>query len=160
MLNNEHTRTLARPTFTPTTYASALATLDDARTSAQRERRKIAHNTYLVRNPGVLRSEPTLAVYLHETPIVTFLESGAIELNSGGWQTVTTKRRINRYLPAGVSLFQERGEWILRDVRPEFLPDGIHTDTNGRAGRRYEVPFRDGLTIRPDASLHGAERAE
>ncbi len=58
-------------------------------------------------------------IRLHQTDIVTFnanpkgqcLQPISVTLNSGGWQTVTTKERMNRYLPPGISLCQEKSEW-------------------------------------------------
>lgn len=138
---------------TPTNYAEALTILDAGKTRTSRDRKKIAPDTKLERQgewPNVPR---WIAVYLHNTPVVTFYPNGSTVLESGGWQTVTTKERINRYLPPGVSLSQERFLWYVQDWRPEFLPanaDQWH--------KRYRVEFKDGLTILPDASLHGLER--
>ena len=52
-------------------------------------------------------------IRLHNTNIVMFLKDGRVVLNSGGWKTATTKERINRYLPDGVNLWQERGAWYV-----------------------------------------------
>lgn len=133
----------------PMNYAEALAILDAGRTRASRVSRKIASHTYLER-----LESGQIAVRLHNTYVVRFYASGAVELDSGGWQTVTTKERINRYLAPGLSLFQEKHVWYVQDRRPEFLLDGIHSDG---WNKRYRVEFHDGLTILPNASLHGLE---
>ena len=59
-----------------------------------------------------------------------------IRLDSGGWETFTTKERMNRYLPEGVSVFQKAGVWYVGDLR---------------FGGIVEVPFSDGMLIRPDS---------
>lgn len=51
----------------------------------------IAHNTYLERRDG-----GGYAVRLHDTYVVTFYSDGSVELDSGGWQTPTTRDRMNR----------------------------------------------------------------
>tara|TARA_Y100000310_G_C20590770_1_gene767861 strand:+ start:211 stop:963 length:753 start_codon:yes stop_codon:yes gene_type:complete len=59
-----------------------------------RDSRKLQNNTYLQR-----RESGAIAVLLHATDVVTFNPDGTTVLNSGGWRTVTTKDRINTYLP-------------------------------------------------------------
>lgn len=104
----------------------------EAREIAATRRRKLAHNTYLeVR-------EHEIGVRLHSTEIVTFTEDGRLVLNSGGWRTLTTKERMNRALPPGFGLHQERGVWYLADQRN---------------GVRY--PYADGFTLHPDGYVSG-----
>jgi hypothetical protein len=135
---------------TPTSFQDAADILASGRTSDSRDSRKIANNTRLE-----TRGPDAIAVELHSTDVVTFHRSGAVSINSGGWQSVTTKERINRYLPAGVSLFQEKHEWYVQDGRAIFRAGGVNGDG---WGKEYRVDFRDGLLILPDASLHGRER--
>jgi hypothetical protein len=55
-----------------------------------------------------------------------------ITLNSGGWETVTTKRKMNqaaRQFALGYSVYQKDYRWFV------MLPDG------------RTVPFRDGMTF-------------
>lgn len=65
---------------------------------------------------------------LHETEIVTIYEcdgeATGIRLNSGGYQTVTTKTRINQIMSElgyPVRVYQERGKWYTH-----------YTDSDGR----------------------------
>jgi hypothetical protein len=83
------------------------------------ESRKLRNNTYLQRRGTdevrlsatmTLRAQK-IAVRLHNTDIVTFYSDGQIELNTGGWFTITTKDRMNRYLPAPFSIFSVNGSW-------------------------------------------------
>lgn len=61
------------------------------------------------------------AIRLHQTDIVTFFENDDIRLDSGGWLTVTTKERLNRYTKAGIS--QRAGVWYMSDG--SLFYDGI-----------------------------------
>lgn len=67
-----------------------------------RERRKIANNTWLERD-----EDGTLAVRLHNTRVLIFHKRGDVTVQSGGWNTVTTKNRINRYLPSPYRAFSD-----------------------------------------------------
>jgi len=67
-------------------------------------------------------------VRLSRTDIVRFNEK-IIELDSGGWKTATTKRRMNEAavdLGLGFEVYQEKGEWWIKfkgEVR--LFYDGI-----------------------------------
>jgi hypothetical protein len=81
---------------------------------------KIANNTY-----DVVYSDTKHAIRLHDTDIITF-DNGKIILNSGGWQTHTTKARMNQYL-SGISIVQEDFDWFVIDAegnKKEFV-DGM-----------------------------------
>ena len=56
------------------------------------------------------------------TPVVKF-NSQKIILNTGGWFTYTTKRKMNEVsnnFGLGFSIFQKKGEWIV-DYKGEWL---------------------------------------
>lgn len=74
--------------------------------------RKLERNTYLER-----RDFFSIAIRLHGTDVLTFHEDGSIEVNTGGWNTVTTRDRINRYLPKPWHVYGERGATILSNYR-------------------------------------------
>lgn len=104
--------------------------------------RKVGNNTYLVRNSGV--PGDSIHLKLHNTYIMTWYADGRIELNTGGWRTVTTKARINEHL-SGYSLSQDRGVWYLSqhlDAAPYWKTLGV---------------FADGLTIHADDTITGME---
>lgn len=88
-----------------------------------RARRKVANNTFLNR-----RYDDSIAVTLHRTDVVTAFADGRIVLKSGGWRTLTTKDRINMFLPSLCHLTQRKNEWWLT------TPDGT-------------VEFEDGMVI-------------
>jgi hypothetical protein len=58
--------------------------------------------------------DDTIGIKLHATDVVLFHRDGKIELNSGGWTTVTTKDRIASFSPAARTLEQEDGIWYVR----------------------------------------------
>lgn len=88
-------------------YSHQYADLDATLTGRCSKSRKVANNTYLERRGD------DIAVRLHQTDVVTFHADGTATLDTGGWLTMTTKERINRYLPAGIRLESNRGRWFL-----------------------------------------------
>lgn len=77
----------------------------------KRTERKLGNNTY-----GYIMYDGSVVVELHGTKVVTFYANGLVKLNSGGYQTHTTKKRINQYSP--VSVYQKDFKWFLRDGTP------------------------------------------
>jgi hypothetical protein len=108
-------------------FQTATAKLIDKR-GHNRPTKKLKNNTYLTR----IDSE-TIGVQLHNTIVVTIHSDGTYTLNSGGWQTVTTKQRINEYCPVRVS--QRKHQWYVGDE---------------------EMPFKDGMRV---TVKHGLEVA-
>ena len=83
-------------------------------------RRKVDNNTYLYPvNDGI-------AVRLHATNVVVIHPDNTYTLNTGGWRTVTTKDRINKYSP--VRVHQRKYEWYIT--------------MNGK-----EYPFIEGMVV-------------
>lgn len=63
----------------------------------------------------------------HDTNVVTIKKNGDITLDSGGWQTRTTKDRINNYQGV-VSVYSDKGMWKVGGFTfvdgISFAPDG------------------------------------
>lgn len=90
-----------------------------------RETRTLGHNTRVQCSKARDNGEPeAIQVILHETAIVTYWKEWtdplhliptqeAIELNSGGWMTLTTKERINQLIPDYFRLWQQDKIWYL-----------------------------------------------
>jgi hypothetical protein len=80
----------------------------------------------------------TTRIVYHSTTIVEFNESQII-LRTGGWETVTTKRKMNqaaRQFDLGYSVEQKDGDWFVRYYgKPE--PFTGHTMTLDR--KRFEA---------------------
>lgn len=79
-----------------------------SRAGAAVDSRKVANNTYAHRIDA-----DNIGIRLHATDVLTFSRDGAITLNTGGWYTVTTKERLNRFLPAPLAVYSAAGTWHL-----------------------------------------------
>lgn len=72
-----------------------------------KDTRKIGNNTY-----AEILYDGSVGIKLHNTYVVKINPNGTYTLNSGGWQTVTTKDRINQYSPKRV--YQKDFQWYIR----------------------------------------------
>jgi hypothetical protein len=54
-------------------------------------------------------ADGTRKIRLHDTDIMIFHPTGMIELNTGGYNTKTTRERMNSFLPSTASVYTERG---------------------------------------------------
>lgn len=95
----------------PSSYKEAKAIMAGARD--QSLGRPVANNTRLEWTDAA-RTE--LGVRLHNTVIANFKPNGGIELDTGGWHTVTTKDRLNRCIPHPWAIYSHR---VKKDVYPE-----------------------------------------
>jgi hypothetical protein len=101
-----------------------------------RVHKKLANNTY-ARLEG-----NNVIVKLHDTDIITFTPRKAI-LNTDGWNTVTTKDRLNRFSP--VFIIQHKSIWYIQqgendwysnyENKPIFY-DGIEVKYNGEVFKK------------------------
>lgn len=88
--------------------------------------RTLAPNTkiFYVMQSGYYGNQ-TIAVRLYGTVIVRYMESGVIQLATGGHHTKTTKQRINQLLPPGFSVGQKNYDWFLH------TPEGTYPFVEG-----------------------------
>jgi hypothetical protein len=100
-------------------HADALELVRHARTGVLLEEKKVANNTVarLVDPEAGVRSP--VAIRLHSTDVVTISPDNVVTLDTGGWRTVTTKERINRFAPRA-NLYSKRGVWMLSLHRLEM----------------------------------------
>jgi len=77
------------------------------RGKTNRSKRKVGNNTY-----AEILSDGSVGITLHSTCVVRIHEDGTYTLSNGGWQTVTTKDRINQYSPFRVT--QRNYEWFVQ----------------------------------------------
>jgi hypothetical protein len=110
------------------TYAEAQVLIHTAR--SRLDGKPLACHTRLT-DRGVY-----FAICYHWTDVVVICRDGTIILNSGGYHTVTTKRRINQYLPEGWWLWQKDFVWYVSNSHSSL-----------RASKTYL--FRDGFRIGP-----------
>lgn len=85
----------------------------------------VQNNTRLYRE-----SDEQICLMLHQTNIITWYPTHIV-LNSGGYHTHTTKKRINEWLD-GAYVFQKNFEWYVE-----------HHDTGAK------LDFEDGMELRP-----------
>lgn len=85
------------------THAEAIKMVHGKRNAT---RRKVGNNTY-----AEILQDNSVAITLHQTVVVRIFEDGTYKLSNGGWQTVTTKDRINQYSP--VRVYQRNFEWFV-----------------------------------------------
>ena len=95
------------------TYAEAEALMRTAR--SQFNGKPLRRHTQLIDHGAYF------AVRYHWTNVVEICRNGACYLRSGGYRTLTTKRRINQYLPFGWHLYQENFEWYVSHGSKTYL---------------------------------------
>lgn len=89
-------------------YLEAVAMV---RGKTNKNTRKVGNNTY-----AEIEYDKSVSIRLHGTTVVRFYPNGLVKLNSGGYHTSTTKKRINQYSP--VRVYQKNFEWFLNDGTP------------------------------------------
>jgi len=105
--------------------------------------RKLENHTYAERVPDM---DDVIAIRLHATQILKFWPSGKVQVNSGGWQTVTTKARINDYLPDG---------WVVRsDSRIWYI--GKTNGNRWTLDPNHSMMFKDGCILYPSGHIEKA----
>ncbi len=104
---------------------TAEASFDELLDFAKNNRaRKLAHNTTLLVDLDV--TEEAIYIQYHNTEIITFYSDGSVRLNSGGWETSTTKARFNAFLPKGITVFQNATHWYVETPAGTFeFEDGL-----------------------------------
>ena len=121
----------------PTNYLAALTAL------GSRDSRVLCNNTRAVRH------DDAVGVVLHTTEVVTFYADGRTRITLGGWDTVTTRARINACLPRGCvsrnkgttyySHLGNRGnDVVVGSIIVRLTPTGLI---------RVRTPIGNGLTI-------------
>ena len=98
--------------------------------------KKLRNNTYLLRV-----EEHTLAVKLYAVCVVYIRDDGTYVLNSGGWQTHTTKQCINEYTHAWI--YQKKYVWYLGDGTPFYNGIRIREDGKPTPAARLLPMMRD-----------------
>ena len=89
------------------------------------KRGKVRDSLRLENNTTAVRLPDGVAVQLHETDVVTFRDDGTVVLNSGGWDTKTTRDRLHRYAP-GASVGRRDGvTWVTTNAGQFPLVDGF-----------------------------------
>lgn len=120
--------------------------------------RKVANNTVVRDEPGTESIGGAVVIRLHQTDIVTISDNGNIKLYTGGWQTVTTKERLNRYTNAGIT--QKAGVWYMRDGSLYYDGMVIKADGTPKFPRHPEKHEKALKTIKADAKKYAHDFVE
>lgn len=143
-----------------------------------RTSKKVANNTTLRLDllplvTGQAEPQRAIRLRLHLTDILTFLPDGSTVVNSGGWKTVTTKARLNDWLPFGWRLVQSAGQWYWLPPRKACVGcagagktlnsyDWRDCESCNGTGVQFAAPkrvlFTDGDSIGPRGSLRSAAK--
>lgn len=89
-------------------------------------------NTSVLMSRDFTSNEPVGIVSLHGNTIAKlWYNLGEMDVYDAGWQTVTTKSRINallREFSPGISVFQRDHKWFLNHLNSDTYPwTGSHT---------------------------------
>ncbi|AFU88327.1 hypothetical protein CcrSwift_gp334 [Caulobacter phage CcrSwift] len=118
-----------------------LDALPAARRDALVKSSKPARNTLdYTTSDGVRR------VRLHDTDVLTFHVNGAVEINTGGWNTLTTRDRINAFAPPHVRVYSDKGRAVVH-----ALPAGASAVT--WSSPAASKPFAKRATVHPDGRI-------
>lgn len=108
--------------------------------------RKLENSTYLEKRDF----DSTIAVRLHSTDIITFYKDGRIDVNTGDWNTVTTRDRLRRYLPGPWSVCSHRGACVLYRHGAAFEEGWLTKPRFGRTAKSVHRE-RSKIILRPCA---------
>lgn len=101
-----------------------------------RPRKKINNHTYL----ELLDENEDIGLKLHDTYIIVFHKNGSFTLNSGGYKSVTTKARLNEYMPWGFSISTKKKVWTVSTPAGDFpFQDGITFNHSGKVQSKPEA---------------------
>lgn len=94
---------------------------------------------------AIADNHSALSITYHRTMIVFYDKAtGIITLRSGGWQTFTTKRKMNQaaqQFGLAFSVHQRKGDWYV-------------DRWNGGAWAGLDIPFEDGMSFPRDVASH------
>jgi hypothetical protein len=132
-----------------------------------RDRRKLENNTYL----ELLEHPDGICLRLHATCVLFAHKDGTLEVDHGGWETVTSKDRINSYLPRewSVGSSSKRGKhrpsgWVWyfhhHDTGLEFnRGDKLKYTPQGYILEGYPLPIVEETPFDKDAVRRDIEEA-
>lgn len=121
---------MAKMNTSADTYAELSAWMGDKRV------KRLGNNTHAERIgiDGTTRHD--IGIVLHSTTILTFHDDETMSIDTGGWRTVTTKDRLNGFLPRPLRVWSEDGVWTLsrggnNPGRVSEVYDGMRFDRHG-----------------------------
>lgn len=129
--------------------------VDEIEGQTGRDHRKLGNNTY-----GRIEGDRVIIRY-HATDIAEITADTAT-YRTGGWFTFTTKERINRFLPAPLTLHSDKSVWYLSAWQPtwyrvsRFYDEITLTDVTPPLGGPVGVTVVDPVLDDPDKELRKA----
>jgi len=91
----------------------------------------------LENNTRLVKRGNSYAVKLHNTYVVVLHPDGSSEIRAGGWRTVTTKNRINKYSPHA-RITQKNYAWYINGSWESGTPyERAKTWTSGYGNVRF-----------------------
>jgi hypothetical protein len=97
------------------------------------------------------RKDATRVIRLHRTDILEFPKTGEVIFNSGGWKTVTTKERMNRFQDVA-TIVQDKGLWYVS------LSNNTYQDKSDRIPYFDGMIIKDGKVLNPIDSPHDGDK--
>lgn len=73
----------------------------------------IERNTRVILQRSDDNGVPVYGIEYHETTIIEIYIDGKYIYDTGGWQTISTKKRMNEYGP--ITIYQREGIWYARN---------------------------------------------
>lgn len=91
-------------------------------------KKKVCHKTEVIRD-----NFDIISIYYWACPVVSIYRNGNIVLNNNGYNTPTTKRRLNQLTPYGFQVFQKDFKWYASNINGEVVEfkSGLKIDING-----------------------------
>lgn len=82
----------------------------------------LTHELFIVGKPKKIgystfeyqRVDGSRIIRYHHTDIIVIYPDSSFRLFDGGWKTVTTKRKMNEFMPSGWSVSSDKGIWYVR----------------------------------------------
>ena len=93
---------------------------------------KKANTKVTVVVPKGADSKAEMRVYLHDNHIATYTDDGQLFVNHCGWETVTTKSRLNSLInfvadPTKNGIYQKNYKWFITRNGVDYqMPQGWH----------------------------------
>ncbi|MCP3681272.1 MAG: hypothetical protein GY861_01150 [bacterium] len=116
-------------------YSKAKELFESKRKNA--ESKPLANNTRLFYFP----ENDCYAIRLHKTDIVKIYSNDSYELNTGNWYTVTTKARMNAYIP--INIYTHKRTWFIGNYNHKTdlkYFDGMILDSTGKLLNPEKAP--------------------
>jgi hypothetical protein len=106
---------------------------------------KVDGNTWLV-----LYENGTIGVRVHKTDIITVTPDDTMVVDTGGWETRLTQRRLADWLPGGWRIYSQDSTWYWWNYKNE----GAAEQTVNDQGFKILQPFSSGDQIAADGTLN------